>query len=691
MEVNILKKLLQFTLVLAMMIVMAPNVAKAETYYFDNTNTGWSNVSVWSWSSLDVLWQMNNYMTSWPGVELSIDDATGYYVWESEGELPEDGAVMFNNGAGSLLPTEQTCDALAYGAYGSADKVCVPTVKNSAEDEIADSRRREGQWFGEWKSVASKVTAENFKLSLNQTSFAYTGSAIKPVVNVKVNINGVDTVLNRGKDYEVTYSNNTKPGKATITVTGIGEYSGKKNINFTIRTINISSFTATLKQNSFGYTGEYIKPVVTVKGKVNGKEVTLTNWTDYKVTYKNFKNAGTATIEITGRGVYSGTKKITFTIRPIDISKFSASLNQTSFTYTGEYIKPVVNIKGKVNGKEMSLVNWTHYKATYSNFKNPGQATITVTGRGNFTGTKTLTFTIKPSWVKDAKLSAVTTTSAKLTWTKCVGVTGYEIYRSTSKNGTYTKVGTVTTNTNTYTNTGLKSWTKYYYKIRAYKTVGTTKVYGSYSSVVTVAKACASGHSCSKATCTASSVCKTCGYVKQKALGHNEGSNGKCTRCGKVLKTNFAFVRDAIIKEGLVYDGEYEIVDFVYLSGGDYGVSIAYDTKTKKLNFYCIISMDVDGDTYYGTVEFTFGEGDTKINIEQQIYLSSVIGVAQAYSTVPIATFKYDGNYAIEVEDISGSWEDADIKEMAKLNNRIAFLAYDISNKIEIQYIYPSS
>ena len=182
----------------------------------------------------------------------------------------------------------------------------------------------------------------------------------------------------------------------------------------------------------------------------------------------------------------------------------------------------------------------------------------------------------------------------------------------------------------------------------------------------------------SKVTCTASSVCKTCGYVKQKALGHNEGSNGKCTRCGKVLKTNFGLVRDAIIKEGLVYDGEYEIVDYVYLSGGDYGVSIAYDTKTKKLNFYCIISMDVDGDTYYGTVEFTLGEGDTKINIEQQIYLSSVIGVAQAYSTVPIATFKYDGNYAIEVEDISGSWEDADIKEMAKLNNRIAFLAYDI-------------
>ena len=59
------------------------------------------------------------------------------------------------------------------------------------------------------------------------------------------------------------------------------------------------------------------------------------------------------------------------------------------------------------------------------------------------------------------------------------------MYRSTSKNGTYTKVGTVSTTS--FKNTGLKKGTTYYYKVRAYKTVGSTKLYGAYSSVYTLA------------------------------------------------------------------------------------------------------------------------------------------------------------------------------------------------------------
>ena len=674
-----MKKKISFLAVLFLSIFIMNVSAKAETYYFDNTYTKWEHVSVWAWSEddSDPLFQMYNGFSAWPGIELSKDSATGYYVWECE--YPSTGkiAVMFNDGDESGDWTTTTCDLLARNA--SAGKVCVPTVVNTKADEEADFLRQEGRWYGEWKSLSSSGSnnASNFKLSLNQTSFGYTGDYIKPVVTVKTTVNGKEVTLKKGVDYTVSYSNFKNPGTAKITVTGKGLYSGQKTINFTIRPIDISKFTLTLKQNSFGYTGEYIKPVVTVKGIALGKEVTLTNWKDYKVTYSNFKNAGTAKITVTGRGIYGGSKTINFTIRPIDLSKCTASLNQTSFTYTGDYIKPVVNVKGTVNGKTVALVNWKDYKLTYSNFKNPGKATITVTGRGNFTGTKTLTFTIKPSWVKDAKLGTVTNSSAKLTWTKCAGVTGYEIYRATSKSGTYTKVGTVTTNTNTYTNTGLKSWTKYYYKVRAYKTIGTTKVYGSYSSVVTVAKACASGHSCSAATCTASAVCKNCGYVKQKALGHSVNSAGKCTRCGKVIKSNFQIIKDSIIKKGLLYEGQYEIVDYVYLTDGNYGVSIVYNTNTKKMEFYCIITLDIEGDTYYGTVGFTLGEGDTKIDIEQDIYLSSVIGAARVYSTVPVATFIYDGNYAITVNDITNSWDESDLKEITKLNNKIAFYAFD--------------
>jgi uncharacterized repeat protein (TIGR02543 family) len=82
-----------------------------------------------------------------------------------------------------------------------------------------------------------------------------------------------------------------------------------------------------------------------------------------------------------------------------------------------------------------------------------------------------------------ASLKAVraSSTSVRLTWGKVEGSTGYEIYRATSSEGTYTKL-TETASTS-YTNTKLTTGKTYYYKVRAYRLVGKTKVYGSFSAV----------------------------------------------------------------------------------------------------------------------------------------------------------------------------------------------------------------
>jgi C1A family cysteine protease len=82
------------------------------------------------------------------------------------------------------------------------------------------------------------------------------------------------------------------------------------------------------------------------------------------------------------------------------------------------------------------------------------------------------------------KKSTVKKTSAKLAWTKTTGAAGYEIYRSTKKTGTYTKVATV--KKCSYTNTGLKKNTTYYYKVRAYTMSGSTKIYGKFSGALKV-------------------------------------------------------------------------------------------------------------------------------------------------------------------------------------------------------------
>ncbi len=84
-----------------------------------------------------------------------------------------------------------------------------------------------------------------------------------------------------------------------------------------------------------------------------------------------------------------------------------------------------------------------------------------------------------PSGVKAARASS---TSIKVSWSSVSGATGYEVYRATSKTGTYTKV--TSTTSKSYTNTGRTKGKTYYYKVRAYRTVNGTKVYGSYSSVV---------------------------------------------------------------------------------------------------------------------------------------------------------------------------------------------------------------
>lgn len=93
-----------------------------------------------------------------------------------------------------------------------------------------------------------------------------------------------------------------------------------------------------------------------------------------------------------------------------------------------------------------------------------------------------------PSAVNSFKVSSVTSKTVKLTWKENSGATGYYIYRATSKSGTYSKVASISKKaTVSYTDSGLKSKTTYYYKIVSYKTVS-SKTYTSAASSVISAK-----------------------------------------------------------------------------------------------------------------------------------------------------------------------------------------------------------
>ena len=220
-------------------------------------------------------------------------------------------------------------------------------------------------------------------------STPYTGKVIKPVPTVKA----YGKTLTAGTDYKVTYSNNKNAGKATVRITGMGDFTGALVKHFTIKPVELTKIKCS--KTSVVYNGQKQTPSVKVYAKVDGKTRLLTKDTDYTVTYKDNRNAGTATVTAKGKGNFKGTVSTTFTIKKLSLSGATAKLSKTTMKYTGKALKPDVTVKITLNGKTVTLVKDTDYAVTYKNNVNKGTATVTVKGKGNYSGTITLSFTIK--------------------------------------------------------------------------------------------------------------------------------------------------------------------------------------------------------------------------------------------------------------------------------------------------------
>ena len=147
-------------------------------------------------------------------------------------------------------------------------------------------------------------------------------------------------------------------------------------------------------------------------------------------------------------------------------------------TFTGTSRKPAVTVM--LSGKE--LVKNTDYTVKYSNNKAIGKATVTITGKGKYTGVIKKTFKIVP--MKQVITSVTAKTKAfAVKWTKDLNVHGYQIKYSTKSNFSGGKSVYVKKNTTvSKTFTGLTAKKTYYVKVRSYKTVNGTKYYSSWSS-----------------------------------------------------------------------------------------------------------------------------------------------------------------------------------------------------------------
>jgi hypothetical protein len=150
----------------------------------------------------------------------------------------------------------------------------------------------------------------------------------------------------------------------------------------------ITGCAISLAYGSATYTGKELTPEVTVKTQDGA--TALTKGTDYTVSYKDNTNAGTATVTVTGKGDYTGTGLTTFTIDPRSLAGATVTLKTSSYHYDGKDKTPEVTV-----ALDGNALGDTDYTVSYANNKNIGTATVTVTGKGNYTGTATQSFTIK--------------------------------------------------------------------------------------------------------------------------------------------------------------------------------------------------------------------------------------------------------------------------------------------------------
>ncbi len=159
------------------------------------------------------------------------------------------------------------------------------------------------------------------------------------------------------------------------------------------------------EKDGFAYTGKAIKPSV----HVYDRTVLLTEKKDYTVTYSNNVNAGSAkgsakppTVTVTGKGNYEGKALVHFTIKPQSIEDDAVLMDESvAVAYNKKAQKPKPTLTW--NGKKLSKnKDYTYADVSYTD---AGIYNITVTGTGNYTGTRTMKYEIYDSGVAISKLT----------------------------------------------------------------------------------------------------------------------------------------------------------------------------------------------------------------------------------------------------------------------------------------------
>ena len=401
-----------------------------------------------------------------------VEGAAMYYV-RSYGDYP---AASLSNQCLTALDTTDTFCNININTYGdtlvevyaanvagsiiSQTGVVGSLIRSSIEvDGITGSNRIS------WQPVEQ---AASYELKLYEGS-ATTGAAIQTVstketsYTFSVTEGTVYTVTIAGYDSENTLITKT----ATFSFTGTSSLAHAPGLLVNKRQViwsdveGAASYQLTVRRGS--------TTVASAKTQASSYTLEVPAGYAYQITVYACDAKGNA---------ISKTASKTVTLTGIPTKNLSVALSFNSTTYNGKVKKPAVTISGLKEG--------TDYRVSYSNNKNIGTATVTITGMRDYTGTKNVTFSILPK-TPSLKKGPAGKKSAKLTINRDKTVTGYILYMSTKASSGYKKIATLTKNSKVkYTKKKLKKGKTYYFKVRSYKkTSGKTytSAYSKYKKV----------------------------------------------------------------------------------------------------------------------------------------------------------------------------------------------------------------
>lgn len=475
------------------------------------------------------------------GNRITDSGSNGINVYTSDGSIISENEVQSAGAVGISVYCSQDCevtgntitDSSGNGiqAVGSEEKSCTVKISGNTSVSSASANRDirlsvycvncvvENNILGGRGFTADPTatyTASNntvwenidisaCKITLSGNRYIYDGKAKEPGLTVT---NG-SMLLVEGKDYTVSYENNTEVGTGTVIVTGIGSYNGTSARSFTIQlavpvllSASNKSEGVTVAWQTVGGADGYIIYRKESGGSwtkagnvVGGNTASYTDTgacakTSYCYTVRAYRN-------VNGSPVYGAYdtdgKSVTAGLAMVVLKNATSSAGQNKVTWN-----KVNGADGYIIYRKASGENWITLASVKSG------DTVSYMDDKDLTAGVTYFYTVRAyyrennqniygSYDKTGKgvtaslatvaLKSVTTKSGQNTveWNKVNGAAGYVVYRRTGNAKWATLAVVKGEDALSYTdNMDLTAGETYYYTVRAYQSVSGKTIYGGY-------------------------------------------------------------------------------------------------------------------------------------------------------------------------------------------------------------------